>query len=147
MIGGLDGGRRLLDSDVRRAVNIGATLRRLGRYFRPHAPALAVVLLLVFVQASTVAIAPGLVGQAVDCYLAVSAASAKACWWTSSPGMDAGGLGRLVGAIALLYVAGAAVAGLMFYSMSRIGQRILVKVRTQIFEQIHRLSMGWHTQH
>lgn len=147
MIGGLDGGRRLLEADVRRATNVGATLARLGRYFRPHALPLAGVLTLVFLQASTVAIAPGLVGQAVDCYLAVDAASSAACWWTADPGPDAGGLGRLVGAIVALYVVGAAMAGLMFYSMSRIGQRILVRVRQEIFDQIHRLSMGWHTRH
>ncbi len=147
MIGGLDGGRRLLEGEVRRAADVTATLARLGRYFRPHAAALAGVLALVFVQASTVAIAPGLVGQAVDCFLAVDAASAAACWWTATPGPSAAGLGRLVAAIVGLYLLGAAVAGWMFYAMSRVGQRILVRLRTEIFDQIHRLSMGWHTRH
>ncbi|MBK6769295.1 MAG: ABC transporter ATP-binding protein [Ardenticatenales bacterium] len=147
MIGGMDGGRRFFDTEVRKPTHVGATLRRLGRYFRPHVGALAVVAGLVIVQSATVAITPGLIGQAVDCYLAVGKASAAACWWTDNPGQDAAGLGRLVGLIALLYVIGAAMAGVMFYAMSRVGQRVLVKVRTEIFDQIHRLSMSWHTKH
>lgn len=69
MMGGMDGGRRLLDTEASKPKNIGTTLARFARYFRHNWVAVLGVLVLISVSTWTQVYTPKIVGQAVDCYL------------------------------------------------------------------------------
>jgi ATP-binding cassette subfamily B protein len=49
--------------------------------------------------------------------------------------------------VAGLYVLGALTGGSMFYLMSYSGQHVLRRMRTEVFDQILRLSIGYHVEH
>jgi ATP-binding cassette subfamily B multidrug efflux pump len=57
------------------------------------------------------------------------------------------GLGRLTIFIVFFYIVGAALTGLMFFTMSWVGQRVLRLMRIDVFKQLHRLSLGYYTKH
>jgi ATP-binding cassette subfamily B protein len=56
------------------------------------------------------------------------------------------GLGRLVLLLVILYVLGSVLTGLMFYSMTWAGQRVLRTVRTDVFKHLHRLHLGYYAE-
>ncbi len=57
------------------------------------------------------------------------------------------GLGRLIGLLVALYLAGAALGGLTFYSMTWAGQHVLRSLRVDVFEHIHSLSLSYYAEH
>jgi ATP-binding cassette subfamily B protein len=57
------------------------------------------------------------------------------------------GLGRLILIIIGLYVAGSVLTGMTFFSMTWSGQRVLRALRVDVFKHLHRLSMGYYTEH
>ena len=67
MMGGLEGPRRLMERDVLKPRNVGATLRRFGDYFGAYWVGLALALLLIVAALWAQVTAPELLGQAVDC--------------------------------------------------------------------------------
>jgi ATP-binding cassette subfamily B protein len=115
--------------------------------------------------------APVLIGQAVDCYLTPATASTLAPEFATFLSSDADplgtqtnctyttlqsdwtetdfitGLGGLVLRIAGLYALGSVSTGLMFYFMVWSGQHALKTLRVQVFQQINRLSIGYHVEH
>jgi ATP-binding cassette, subfamily B, multidrug efflux pump len=141
------GPQNLLNTETSKATNVRDTLARLAGYFRPYLLALLVLVALIVYNTWTQVYVPELTGQVVDCYLAVTPQSAQTCWFAETPGPDLAGLGRLILIIVGLYVTGAIVGGLMFYAMSWTGQRVLTRIRKEIFEQIHRLSLRYYTRH
>ena len=56
------------------------------------------------------------------------------------------GLGRVIGIVIGLYVAGAILTGLTFYSMTWAGQHALRDVRVELFAHLHRLPMSFYTE-
>ena len=56
------------------------------------------------------------------------------------------GLGRLIGVIVALFVGGALLNGLTFFAMAWSGQHVLRELRVEVFEQLHRLSLGYYTE-
>jgi len=56
------------------------------------------------------------------------------------------GLGRLVAILVVLYLMGAALTGMTFYSMTWAGQHVLKKLRTDVFEHLHRLDIGFYAE-
>ena len=147
MGGGLDGARRLMSQETSKARDVRTTLRRLGGYFGPFRLVLAgVAALIVFSTWAQVA-TPELIGQAVDCFIAVTPQSVHSCWFTATPGPDVAGLGRLILVVVALFVSGAVVGGLTFFLMSWTGQHVLIGLRKEVFRQIHRLSLGYYTVH
>jgi ATP-binding cassette subfamily B protein len=95
MFGGPDGMRRMMSQDNLKPKNLGQTMARFGRYFKPFLLVLGLVLALIVVSTWTQVTVPSLLGQATDCYLipmtgnslgAVpgladqSSASASNCW-------------------------------------------------------------------
>jgi ATP-binding cassette subfamily B protein len=56
------------------------------------------------------------------------------------------GLGRLVAILIVLYLMGAALTGLTFFNMSWAGQHVLRKLRTDVFEHLHRLDIGFYAE-
>ena len=157
----IGGSRHLLEQEALKPKSLGATLGRLGRYFRPYWFVLLGVLALMIANVWVQVISPELMGQAVDCYLTPAAASvgaqsggaaAQNCWYADvPPGADAaylaGGLARLTLALALLYAVGSALGGLMFYLMAWAGQHILRQLQVEVFDQLQRLSLGFHAVH
>jgi ATP-binding cassette subfamily B protein len=167
MFGGQDGWRRLMSQDTLKPANLGQTLARFGHYFKPYWPMLLLAGLLVVVSTWTQVISPELIGQAVDCYIAMptdqarlaipgmeafSQATANNCWYESqitdlSAAQRLAGLGFIVLQIVGLYIAGAVLTGLTFYVMTWTGQHVLRAMRLDIFAHLHRLSLGYYAEH
>lgn len=174
--GGPGGPNAALRSETRKPKKTGATLGRLGKYFAPYAWVLVLVLALIFGNAYVNARVPELTGQSVDCYLtpaitARMAASGGAgsssaiaqmmgsttatqtnCWYDSLPAGSSSqdyiqGLGKLMLFVVLLSVGATLMNALGFYLMSWSGQRVLRTLRVQVFEHIHRLSLGYFAEH
>ena len=168
-------GQRMLQQETSKPKSVGATLGRFGRYFRPYWLVLLGVLVAMAINAYTQVLTPELLGQAVDCYLTpavVERAGGAApfqellgkelpagpgpklesnCWFEANPeGATTqdllAGLGRLVLILVGLYAAGSAVGGLMFFAMSWIGQHVLRTLRVEVFNHLHRLSLGFYSQ-
>ena len=57
------------------------------------------------------------------------------------------GLGRMIGLILSLFIAGALLTGLTFFSMSWAGQHVLRAMREDVFRQLHRLSLSYYAEH
>jgi ATP-binding cassette, subfamily B, multidrug efflux pump len=68
----------------------------------------------------------------------------------TQPLTDAQRLAGLVGLIVIiiaLYVLGSLLTGAMFFSMTWTGQNVLRAMRIDIFQHLHRLSMGYYAEH
>jgi ATP-binding cassette, subfamily B, multidrug efflux pump len=57
------------------------------------------------------------------------------------------GLGRMVLLLVGLYVIGAVLTGLTFYTMTWSGQHVLRTLRTRVFEHLHALHVGYYAEH
>ena len=173
MFGGGPGGpRQLLSQEVRKPVNVSATLSRLLRRFGRFWPALIAVAILILGSTYVQVLTPELVGQSVDCYLtpatvqrfatqlggsAAPAAGATRCWFVGSPfggslpaqptGADyTVGLGRLILLLIGLYLLGSLMNGLQFYLMTWTGQHVLRDLRIAVFRHLHRLSLSYYAE-
>ena len=148
MMGGLDGQRRFLEREAQKPTRIGATLARFWAYIRKYWYGMGFALLFIAISTWSQVTAPDIIGQAVDCYLFPVASS---CWYTkvdAAATIDSklAGLGSLVLILAGLYVLGSVLQGLAFYAMNWSGQRALRRIREDLFEQIHRLSLGFYNR-
>jgi ATP-binding cassette subfamily B multidrug efflux pump len=145
----MDGGRRIFERDALKPKNLGETLGRFARYFRPYWFALVMALVLITANTWTQVITPDLIGQAVDCYLFPT--SPASCWYaTITPDMDAAtrlaGLGQIAITLVIIALAGAALAGMAFYAMRWAGQRVLTNMRQDLFNHMQRLSIGYYAR-
>ncbi|HEX9115700.1 MAG TPA: ABC transporter ATP-binding protein, partial [Anaerolineae bacterium] len=109
-------------------------------------------------------LSPRLIGQSVDCYLTpgavsqlgvpagqASQAASTNCWFGPLPSTAVAadyirGLGTLILLLIGLFAAGAVANGLMFYTMTWAGQHVLRNLRVQVFEHLHRLSVGYYAE-
>jgi ATP-binding cassette subfamily B protein len=80
----------------------------------------------------------------------------KAYTWNNYPAPDAStmtdnqrieGLFRLTMIMAVLFVAGALSFGLTFLAMTWAAQHVIRQLRLQVFEQLHRLSLSYYSEH
>ncbi len=159
-----------LRSEARKAQNLDTALARLWHYFKPYWLVLLAVCALVITSTWFQVLTPDLLGQAVDCYLAPAtakalsggavavpvagaAAAATPNCLLGAPGPNAttadyaAGLGKLVLLLIGLFVAGSLLTGLQFYLMNTTGFRVLRNLRVEIFEHIHKLSVGYFSEH
>ncbi len=148
MMGGFGGPSRMLNTEVQKPKNVLATIARFWPYFRPYWFAVALTLIFITASAQLQVIAPELIGQAVDCYLFPRA---DACWYTNvNPTATItdrmGGLAGLTGWLLVLFIGGAFLQGLAFFSMNWTGQRALRQIREDVFAHIHRLSLGYFSR-
>jgi len=146
MLGGPGGPARLLNTEVQKPKNVGATLARFWHYFRPYWGGITLALACILISTLTQVASPALFGEVVDCYLVPRP---SACWYatvTSDMSFDTrlAGLAGLVGLLVALFVGGSILSGLAFYAMNWSGQRALRRIREDLFEQIHRLSLGYY---
>src|SRR4051812_48628730 len=127
MMGGLDGARRMMERDVLKPTNVGATMRRFGYYFSRHWPGMLIAIVMLVAATWTQVKTPEIIGQAVDCYLVPRP---DACTFATIT-LDAtvaertSGLLSLVLVLLALFVAGSVLNGVAFYSMNWSGQRVL----------------------
>ncbi|WP_322487949.1 ABC transporter ATP-binding protein [Chloroflexus sp.] len=148
MMGGFGGHGRMLNTEVQKPKNVLATIARFWPYFRPYWFAVALTLILITASAQLQVTAPELIGQAVDCYLFPRA---DACWYTTvNPAATIadrmGGLAGLTGWLLVIFIGGAFLQGLAFFSMNWTGQRALRQIREDVFAHIHRLSLGYFSR-
>jgi ATP-binding cassette subfamily B protein len=145
---------------------VSKTLARFWQFFKAYRLVLLLVAALVVFSTYLQVTIPDLIGQAVDCYLtpateaalarngapAVASGAATTCWYTTlSPQATTAdyltGLGKLLLLITGMYVVSSVLTGLQFYLMTYAGQSVLRTMRVAVFEQIHRLSLGYFTKH
>jgi ABC-type multidrug transport system fused ATPase/permease subunit len=67
----MHGFQRVIELDEGHAQNRGTVAARLAGYLKPYWPHLAVMLILVMINAATFAAAPFLIGRAIDQFLSV----------------------------------------------------------------------------
>lgn len=154
----LDGGRGLMQGETIRASNMGETLARFGKYFTSHWIWVVIALTLVVITTWTQVVSPDYIGQAVDCYLFPQVTST--CWFDPAvaeaisnntldqvtPEAKLAGLGSLVLILVGLYLAGAILTGLGFYSMSYAGQLVLREMRQQLFNKMQALPLSYYSE-
>jgi len=159
--------RRLFEQETQKPKNVSQTLMRFSGYFKSYWPQYLGVLALMVAATWAQVTTPDLIGQAVDCYFtpavastfsqvpagsAGGAAAASNCWYATLPANWTradliAGLGGLLLRVAALFALASAATGMMFYLMTWSGQRVLKTLRVQVFQQIMRLSIGYHVSH
>lgn len=167
MFGGGRGPAMMMEREVLKPKNVGETLKRFGTYFRPYVGVLLLVATFVIISTWAQVTSPDLIGQAVDCYLTPTAAqqfggftgsgvtqsAADNCWYDPDPthtrtsDQNIAGLGGLILKIIGLFLLSAILTGLTFFGMSWAGQHVLRRLRTEVFEHIHRLSLSYYAEH
>lgn len=168
MMGGLDGGRRLMEGDVSKARNVGDTLRRFWSYFRRYWYGVVAALVLIVIATWSQVAAPDIIGQAVDCYLFPRAAISFGdfsqpgtnCWYdpavqaaidsntldTITTDAKLSGLAQMTLILLGLFTLGAVANGLGFFAMSRTGQLVLRQMRSELFSKMQSLTLGYYAE-
>ena len=127
MIGGRM--RRMMGREQLRAKDTGAVLRRMMGYLKPFWLQLLAVLILIVVGTLAQLAGPYLIGLAVDKFII---------------GGHRAGLARtmlfLLGAYALSWVTSSG----QFYLMTIVSQRLLYRLRGEVFDQLQRLSLSFY---
>jgi ATP-binding cassette subfamily B multidrug efflux pump len=134
---------RGLAQEKERADDAVGTLRRLLRYFRPYAWALLIVGVLLVVGSLIEVSGPYLLQIAVDQFI-VPQGTPPPFWlaWLIPSGISPlPGLARLVLFILSIYVLRWLTMSSQFLTMNIVGQKVLLKMRTEILERIHALSL------
>jgi ATP-binding cassette, subfamily B, multidrug efflux pump len=148
----LDMNRRILDQETSKAQNVGATLARFSHFFRRYWLGLLLGATSILIGAWATVLAPELLGQAVDCYIAdPNPLTIDSCWYTDvSAEITASerreGLLQLVFIIVGMYVLDAMMVGASFYSMRYAGQNAIRDIRSRLFNKIQQLSVGFYAK-
>ncbi len=159
MMGPMGGANRLLQNEAEKAGSTTQTLVRFGKYFGIYITGVIVALALIVVSTWTQVVTPDYIGEAVDCYLFPQATSN--CWFDStvqsaiqngaintiSTDVKLAGMTHLVLILVGLFLLGAVVSGLGFYTMSRTGQQVLRRMRQDLFRKAHQLSLSYYSEH
>jgi ABC-type multidrug transport system fused ATPase/permease subunit len=145
------GGRRFhgLTRDQEKASDVGNTLRRLLRYFRPFWGLLAAAAAFVIISSLLQLAGPYLIGVAVDQFIAPGDESRPA-WLLLLIAPDASrstGLTVTMLLLLITYLLTWATTVGQFYVMTLAGQRVLLHMRTQIFQRIQTLSLPFFDRH
>ena len=167
----MDGGSRLFNKETSKPTDTWTTIKRFVPYFRPFWPAMLLMVFLVVGSTYAQVLTPDLTGQVVDCYLlpggigSTGGAAAALmgsqesqsmesnCWYTTPLAPDApaeeviAGLGGLILTLVFLFLISAVLTGMMFYTMRWAGQYALKQIRLDVFNHIHRLSLGYFDRH
>jgi ABC-type multidrug transport system fused ATPase/permease subunit len=144
------GGRHgVAQEETPKPTQVGRTLRRLLTYFRPFGGLMVTVALLVIASTLLQLAAPYLTGVAVDQFI-VPGGRPRPGWLGWLLPQDASRVsGLTVTMLVLLGTYGlnwAANAG-EFYLMTLVGQRVLLRMRKEIFERVETLSLRFFDQH
>ena len=148
------GGRRFhgLTDEAAKPTQVGKTLRRLLAYFRPFWGLLLAVAALIVVSTLLRLASPYLTGVAVDQFIAPGE-KPRPLWlgWLLDAlglaGDRATGLNATMLVLLGTYLLNWAATAAQFYLMTLAGQRVLLHMRTQIFERIQTLSLSFFDEH
>ncbi len=164
-----------LRQEATKPKHLGATLKRLAGYFKPYLVLVLLVAALIVGSTYTQVRTPELTGQAIDCFVtpamgarlmeegggmaaqfsAMMGASAgttqSTCWYATLPATSTTadyirGLGQLTLVVVALYVAGALMNGATFFLMMWAAQRVLRRMRVEVFHHLHRLSLSFYAE-
>ena len=134
---------RGLAQEKERADDAVGTLRRLLRYFRPYTWALLLVGVLLVLGSLIEVTVPYLLQIAVDQFI-VPQGTPPPVWlaWLIPSGIDLlPGLARLMLFVLGIYVLRWLMMSTQSLMMNVVGQKVLLKMRTEILERIHALSL------
>jgi ATP-binding cassette subfamily B protein/subfamily B ATP-binding cassette protein MsbA len=118
--------QRMAELPQERAGEGRRAARRLLAYLAPHRRELLLVLGLTLIAATAAAIAPVLIGRAID---------------EAITNRDASLLTQLMLWLLLVYLIGAVAGRTQFRLMGSIGQRTLARMRAEIFDSLQQLSL------
>lgn len=147
MFGG--GHMRGLTQEIAKPTEVRRTLRRLLGYFRPSRGLLAAVAALILLTTMLRLAAPYLTGVAVDQFIAPGDQPHPAwlAWLLPQDISRTAGLTVIMVVLLGTYLLNWAATAGQFYLMTLAGQRVLLHMRTQIFERIQTLSLKFFDQH
>jgi ABC-type multidrug transport system fused ATPase/permease subunit len=142
-------GAHFLSEETTKPTDVGGTLRRLLGYFAPFWQLLAGAGALVVLATVLRLAAPYLTGVAVDQFIAPSGKPLPG-WLAALVGETASRAAGLT--VTMLVLLGAdllnwGATAVQFYLMTVVGQRVLLHMRTQIFQRIQTLSLRFFDQH
>jgi len=120
------------DTREEKAHDAGGAVRRLLAYFRPHRLALAAVGLMLVVGTLLQLAAPYLIGRAVDEFIVAGDRRGLAMTMLLL-------LGTYIGAWAMTYG--------QFYTMTVVGNKLLLRLREEIFQRVQALSLRFFDEH
>jgi len=168
MFGGAHGISRVMGGESLKPQKVGVTLRRFAVYFRPYWYLLAIAAVMLVGATWAQVESPKLIGQLVDCYLTPSAVTALGnsqfaelggvasgavnnCTMESDPAVLSTaerleGLGRIALMIVGLSLMTAILTGITVYLMNWSGQHVLKQMRVELFNHLHRLSLGFYAE-
>jgi len=141
-----------LTQDVTQATDTGKAVRRLLTYFQPFRRQLAVVGILIVLSTLLQLAGPYLTGIAVDSFISPGERSAPA--WLArlfemlgTTATQTSGLTTLMILLLAIYLLDWVANAGQFYLMMTVGQRVLLTMRTHIFERIQELSLSFFDRH
>jgi ATP-binding cassette subfamily B multidrug efflux pump len=140
---------RMLAAEKESAKDKAGTLRRLLKYFGPYAGLLVVVGVLLVLNSAIEVAGPYMMGVAVDQFI-VPKDTGRPAWldWIAASGIDrAAGLSRVMILLVVLYLIRWFSMSGQSYMMNVMGQKFLFKLRTEILERIHALSLKFFDEH
>lgn len=118
--------RRIAEMEEERVKDRGVVIARLVRMLKPYWSTLVISLLLVIANAASQGAAPYIIGQAIDRFISRGNAS---------------GLAGMMLILVGVYAVSMVTTRLQIYLMSSMGQRLLTRLRQQVFEKIESLSL------
>jgi ATP-binding cassette subfamily B multidrug efflux pump len=143
------GRHRGFTREKERAKDSIGVLRRLLTYFRPFVGSVVIVCLLLLFNAGFEVVSPYLIEVAVDRFIVPSGAEGPRWLALIVPEGLApmGGLARVMWILLGIYLLRWLSMGAQAYLMNVMGQKVLFKMRTQILERIHSLSLDFFDAH
>jgi ATP-binding cassette subfamily B multidrug efflux pump len=126
------GFQQVLELEEGRAHNRGAVAARLAGYLKPFWPHIIGMLIMVVINAAAFAVAPFLIGRAIDQFISVG---------------DRAGLARTMLLLLGTYVLSLVTMSGQFYLMGWVGQHILAHIREEILAKIQALSLSYFDRH
>jgi len=136
-------------SEVRRAQSPGQVFWRLIAYFGPFKARLALFTLTLILGTLAGLLTPYLIGVAVDQFIEPSGVEMPA-WLRTLVGTDVTrlvGLTRVMLVLLGTYLVSWVASVVQFRLMVRVSQRVLLTMRTQIFDRIQSLSLSFFDRH
>ncbi|WP_208596789.1 ABC transporter ATP-binding protein [Pseudoclavibacter helvolus] len=139
--GGPPAGGRVRDESVIRAANeqapeIDGLWQRVLRLFAPYRGKIAIALVLVLITAAISVLPPLLTEQAFDVGL----------FPPGGTGPNIGELWKIVGLMALLWVASSALGVVQTYFTASVGNSVMGDLRVRLFEHLQRMELAFFTR-
>lgn len=135
--------------EAQKPQDAGQVLRRLASYFSPFKSRLLLIAVMLVLGTLVDLAAPYLIGVAIDQFISAPAGQAPfwLAWLIGPDASRAAGLSAVMAILAATYAASWLLNVAQFRLMVRVTQRVLLTMRGQILDQLHRLSLDFFDQH